>query len=75
MGQQRGDHRSHGRRPTLLLRLRPSLGVNTPGYLPADRAKEGDIVLIEYFGEHYEAKVMEGGYGALLDPTNEFTKS
>ena len=45
------------------------------GYLPTDKAKEGDTVLIEYFGEHYEAKVMKVGYGALLDPTNERPKS
>ena len=45
------------------------------GYLPTNKAKEGDTVLIEYFGEHYEAKVMKVGYGAVLDPTNERPKS
>ena len=54
----------------------PSLGVNVAmGYLPANNAKEGDTVLIEYFGEHYEAEVMKVGYGALLDSTNERPKS
>jgi glycine cleavage system aminomethyltransferase T len=68
---------SHGRRSyTTSMAFGPSLGVNVAmGYLPADKAKEGDTVLIEYFGEHYEAKVMKVGYGALLDPTNERPKS
>ena len=68
---------SHGRRSyTTSMAYGPSLGVNIAmGYLPADRATEGDTVLIEYFGEHYEAKVMKVGYGALLDPTNERPKS
>ena len=68
---------SHGRRSyTTSMAYGPSLGVNIAmGYLPADRATEGDTVLIEYFGEQYEAKVMKVGYGALLDPTNERPKS
>ena len=68
---------SHGRRSyTTSMSFGPSLGLNIAmGYLPADKAKEGDIVLIEYFGEHYEAEVMKVGYGALLDPTNERPKS
>jgi glycine cleavage system aminomethyltransferase T len=54
----------------------PSLGKNIAmGYLPADKAVEGDVVLIEYFGEHYDATVMKVGYGALLDPTNERPRS
>jgi glycine cleavage system aminomethyltransferase T len=68
---------SHGRRSyTTSMAFGPSLGVNIAmGYLPADKAVEGDTVLIEYFGEQYEAKVMKVGYGALLDPTNERPKS
>ena len=68
---------SHGRRSyTTSMSFGPSLGLNIAmGYLPADKAKEGDIVLVEYFGEHYEAEVMKVGYGALLDPTNERPKS
>ena len=68
---------SHGRRSyTTSMAYGPSLGVNVAmGYLPAEKANEGDTVLIEYFGEHYEAKVMKVGYGALLDPTNERPKS
>ena len=52
---------SHGRRSyTTSMSFGPSLGLNIAmGYLPADKAKEGDIVLIEYFGEHYEAEVMD----------------
>ena len=43
---------SHGRRSyTTSMSFGPSLGVNIAmGYLPADKAKEGDVVLIEYFG-------------------------
>jgi glycine cleavage system aminomethyltransferase T len=68
---------SHGRRSyTTSMAFGPSLGANIAmGYLPADKAVEGDTVLIEYFGEQYEAKVMKVGYGALLDPTNERPKS
>jgi glycine cleavage system aminomethyltransferase T len=68
---------SHGRRSyTTSMAFGPSLGVNIAmGYLPFDKAVEGDTVLIEYFGEQYEAKVMKVGYGALLDPTNERPKS
>ena len=68
---------AHGRRSyTTSMAFGPSLGVNIAmGYLPVDKAKEGDTVIIEYFGEHYEAKVMKAGYGALLDPTNERPKS
>ena len=54
----------------------PSLGVNIAiGYLPSNKAVDGYTVLIEYFGEQYEATVMKVGYGALLDPTNERPKS
>ena len=68
---------SYGRRSyTTSMAYGPSLGVNVAmGYLPAEKANEGDTVLIEYVGEHYEAKVMKVGYGALLDPTNERPKS
>ena len=45
------------------------------GYLPADRAKEGDSVLMEYFGCFFPAKIVSVGYRALLDPENERVRS
>ena len=45
------------------------------GYLPADRAKEGDSVLMEYFGCFFPAKIVSVGYRALLDPDNERVRS
>jgi len=54
----------------------PSLGQNIAmGYLPADRAKEGDSVLMEYFGCFFTAKIVSVGYQALLDPHNERVRS
>ena len=45
------------------------------GYLPSDRAKEGDVVLMEYFGCFFNAKIVSVGYRALLDPDNERVRS
>jgi len=54
----------------------PSLGQNIAmGYLPSDRAKEGDVVLMEYFGCFFNAKIVSVGYRALLDPDNERVRS
>ncbi len=63
---------SHGRRSyTTSVAFGPSLGQNIAmGYLPADRAKEGDTVYMEYFGNFFSAKVTAVGYRAMLDPEN-----
>ena len=68
---------SHGRRSyTTSVAYGPSLGQNIAmGYLPADRAKEGDAVLMEYFGCFFTARIVAVGYRALLDPDNERVKS
>ena len=68
---------SHGRRSyTTSVAFGPSLGQNIAmGYLPADRAKEGDSVLMEYFGCFFPAKIVSVGYRALLDPDNERVRS
>jgi glycine cleavage system aminomethyltransferase T len=68
---------SHGRRSyTTSVAYGPSLGQNIAmGYLPSDRAKEGDSVLMEYFGCFFTAKIVSVGYRALLDPDNERVKS
>jgi len=68
---------SHGRRSyTTSVAYGPSLGQNIAmGYLPADRAKEGDAVVMEYFGCFFTARIVAVGYRALLDPENERVKS
>ena len=68
---------AHGRRSyTTSVAFGPSLGQNIAmGYLPADRAKEGDTVLMEYFGCFFPARIVAVGYRALLDPENERVKS
>ena len=68
---------SHGRRSyTTSVAYGPSLGQNIAmGYLPSDRAKEGDSVLMEYFGGFFTAKIVAVGYRPLLDPDNERVKS
>jgi glycine cleavage system aminomethyltransferase T len=68
---------SHGRRSyTTSVAYGPSLGQNIAmGYLPSDRAKEGDVVLMEYFGCFFNAKIVSVGYRALLDPDNERVRS
>ena len=55
---------SHGRRSyTTSVAFGPSLVRTSPCYLPADRAKEGDSVLMEYFGCFFPAKIVSVGYG------------
>ena len=68
---------SHGRRSyTTSVAYGPSLGQNIAmGYLPSERAKEGDTVLMEYFGCFFPAKIVSVGYRALLDPDNERVRS
>jgi glycine cleavage system aminomethyltransferase T len=68
---------SHGRRSyTTSVAFGPSLGQNIAmGYLPADRATEGDSVLMEYFGCFFPAKIVSVGYRALLDPDSERVRS
>ena len=68
---------SHGRRSyTTSVAFGPSLGQNIAmGYLPADRAKEGDTVYMEYFGNFFSAKVTAVGYRAMLDPENVRVKT
>ena len=49
----------------------PSLGINIlMGYLPANRAKVGEELLLEYFGDHFPIRVEAVGYQPLLDPEN-----
>jgi len=45
------------------------------GYLPADRANEGDTVYMEYFGNFFSARVTAVGYRAMLDPENVRVKT
>jgi glycine cleavage system aminomethyltransferase T len=68
---------THGRRSyTTSVAFGPSLGQNIAmGYLPTDRAKEGERVLMEYFGCFFPAKIVSVGYRALLDPANERVRS
>ena len=68
---------AHGRRSyTTSVAFGPSLGQNIAmGYLPTDRAVEGERVLMEYFGCFFPAKIVSVGYGALLDPANERVRS
>ena len=68
---------SHGRRSyTTSVAFGPSLGQNIAmGYLPADRAKEGDTVYMEYFGNFFSARVTAVGYRAMLDPENVRVKT
>jgi hypothetical protein len=40
------------------------------GYLPANRAKVGEELLLEYFGDHFPIRVEAVGYQPLLDPGN-----
>lgn len=44
------------------------------GYLPAPHAREGNRLLVEYFGEHYPVTVEVVGSRPLLDPDNERMK-
>src|SRR5690606_18546723 len=38
------------------------------GYVPHERARVGEKLLLEYFGEHYPATIRAVGYRALYDP-------
>ncbi|SDJ92342.1 GcvT family protein [Billgrantia gudaonensis] len=38
------------------------------GYLPEEHAREGNGLLMEYFGEHYPLRVAAVGYRPLYDP-------
>lgn len=49
----------------------PSVGKNIAlAYLPHDRAKKGNGLMIEYFGEHFPVEVAGVGYEPLYDPEN-----
>jgi glycine cleavage system aminomethyltransferase T len=68
---------SHGRRSVATsVAYGPTLGLNIAlGYLPHEVAKEGDCVLMEYFGNFFPARIKAVGYRALLDPENERVKT
>ncbi|MDN3555562.1 GcvT family protein [Halomonas maura] len=54
----------------------PSLGKTIAlGYLPAEVAREGDRVFMEYFGERYPLRIAAVGYQPLFDPENLRPKS
>ncbi|MDI5984271.1 FAD-dependent oxidoreductase [Halomonas sp. M4R5S39] len=54
----------------------PSLGrIIALGYLPAEHAREGHVLAMEYFGEHYPLRVEAVGYRALYDPDNRRPRS
>ncbi|GGX82096.1 dehydrogenase [Litchfieldella qijiaojingensis] len=54
----------------------PSVGkIIALGYLPAEYAREGGKLLMEYFGEHYPLRVEAVGYRALFDPDNQRPRS
>ncbi|MDT8896101.1 FAD-dependent oxidoreductase [Halomonas sp. I1] len=54
----------------------PSVGKNIAlGYLPVEAAREGDSVLMEYFGERYPLRIEAVGYKPLYDPDNLRPKS
>lgn len=49
----------------------PTIGKNIAlAYLPHDRAKKGNGLMIEYFGEHFPVEVAGVGYEPLYDPEN-----
>ena len=49
----------------------PTVGRNIAlAYLPRDRAKKGNGLMIEYFGEHFPVEVAGIGYEPLYDPEN-----
>ncbi|RNC90751.1 MAG: FAD-dependent oxidoreductase [Oricola sp.] len=49
----------------------PSIGKNIAlAYLPHDRAKKGNGLMIEYFGERFPVEVAGIGYAPLYDPEN-----
>lgn len=61
-----------GRRSyTTSIAFGPTVGKNIAlGYLPHDKAVEGEKFLIEYFGEQYPVTVAGVGYKPLYDPEN-----
>ena len=49
----------------------PTIGKNIAlAYLPHDRARKGNGLAVEYFGEHFPVEVVGVGYEALYDPEN-----
>lgn len=66
-----------GRRSyTTSIAFGPTVGKNIAlGYLPHDKAVEGEKFLIEYFGEQYSVTVAGVGYKPLYDPDNLKPKS
>ncbi len=68
---------SEGRRSyTTSIVYGPSIGKNIAlGYLPYDYCKEGQELMIEYFGEQYPVMVESVGYKPLYDPANEKPRS
>ena len=63
---------SEGRRSfTTSIVFGPTIGKNIAlGYLPYDYCKEGQALMIEYFGEQYPVIVESVGYKPLYDPEN-----
>jgi glycine cleavage system aminomethyltransferase T len=54
----------------------PSIGEQiTMGYLPIEFAREGESVLVEYFGEHFPMTVRSTSARGLYDPDNTRVKS
>ena len=68
---------SEGRRSyTTSIVFGPTIGKNIAlGYLPYDYCKEGQELMIEYFGERYSVIVESVGYKPLYDPANEKPRS
>ena len=68
---------SEGRRSyTTSIVFGPTIGKNIAlGYLPYDYCKEGQELMIEYFGEQYSVIVESVGYKPLYDPANEKPRS
>ena len=68
---------SQGRRSyTTSIAFGPSIGKNIAlAYLPYEYCKEGQELLIEYFGEQYPVKVEAVGYKPLYDPENALPRT
>ena len=50
----------------------PSLGKHLlMGYIPTEKAVEGEQLLVQYFGEHYPVTIERVGSDPLFDPENE----
>jgi glycine cleavage system aminomethyltransferase T len=53
----------------------PSVGkIIALGYLPVTHARVGQVMNMEYFGEHYPLTVEAVGYRALYDPDNRLPR-